>query len=231
MKYIVHTVILSILLVGTLSGCISLDKNEQPNSTPPIYHSFRTEDNEWCVELNGIQYVLWPDDNWILINEESDSFVGYVDDEKTSLFTIKNDPEMRFLRVYERGADAAHVPLVRRDLASEFSLLKIDGIEWGKGGIWTEYLPLTLGQNVMRDKERINEFIDLVNDLSDKDTHNDWISAGCIYCHNDALPEAISIYEVSYFEEMIKIRGRNTFKFILVERQELERILGYKLEI
>jgi len=230
MKCKVYLVILSVLLVSALNGCMQYANNKQSNSTQPMYHSFRTENNEWCVEINGVQYVLWPDDNWILINEESDEFIGYVDDEKTSLSTIKNDPDMKFLHVSELWADTLHVPLVRQDLVSEFALQNIDGIEWGKGGTLAEYLPDTLGQNVMRDKKRIAEFIDLVDKLSDEDIDGDWISAGCIYCHNDALPEAISIYNVSYNKDTIKISGCNTFKYALVSKQELERILGYTLE-
>ena len=231
MKQKIYGVVIGILLVSALSGCMFFGHNEQSNSLETIYHSFRIENNEWCVEINGAQYVFWPDDNWILINEESETFIGYVDNKRTSLFTIKDDPDMRFLHVSELGADALHVPLVKRDLVPEFSLQKIDGIEWGRGGTLAEYLPDTLGQNVMRDKTSIDEFIDLVDDLNDEDLHDEWISAGCIYCYNDALPEAISIYDMSYNKETIKLRGRNTFKYILVARQELERILGYKMEI
>ncbi len=217
MKKTKITIILMIFIVVLvlLSGCLN---------NYPIYQSHKSDDSEWYTVINDIEYVLWPDQNWFLLNDKDDTKVGYLDSKQISLYTVKDDPEHNFIKVYETGADVLHVPLVKKSLADEFTIKRIDAIEWTTWGIHTENLAELIGDNAVTNQICIDRFLEFFDDFSEEPLTGEWTSAGTIYCYNSDLPNAIYALKVQNSEGICRCSGYNSNSYVLIPMNELDDI-------
>lgn len=212
-------VFIILILTITLFGCYV--------NTYPTFIKYKTKDG-WYTEVNGIQYVLWPDDKWELLDREFGNEIGNLENERTGLYETLNDKERNYLQVGEAGADLLHVPLVKRELEDEFSLDCVDSIEWERTDVYIDYLNGNVGADTVQDSAAIKRLAALTSDLKDDKLTGEWVSAGYIYCYNDKLPGAVYTIDVEYCNDMLKCRSNDTNKYSLIPIAELEGIFGYK---
>jgi hypothetical protein len=213
--------LIAIAVLAFMPGC-----KGYPDQSFPTYQSQRSADGQWSVVIDDEEYVLWPDQDWILLSDETGSKIGYLDSSETSLYTIVDDIDRNFIKVAEAGADVLHVPLVKESLKEEFSLDHIDAIEWTNWGIHAENLKGLIGADTTKDPTAIDRFVAYFNEWKEDSLSGKWVSAGTIYCYNSNLPDVVYALDTEYYNGNIKCSGYNSPEYVIIPQRELEDILG-----